>query len=406
MKKECHSMENIAIINVVPDKSTGKIGFGLYKYLSDKKYNVKFCYGRGTIDNDRNCYKIDKNYEIYLHAAVTRMVGLQGSMKATKRLVSYLRKNQVKTVYILNVNGYYLNENILFRYLSRDNIHVVYIMIDEYAFLGRCCYQEGCMRYMRGCGKCPRARSLYPQSFFFDTSRIRFKAKSKNYKSMKKIMFVGPKYVVQKAKKSPLMHNMKTAVLDEAIDVDFYRPRNTNAIKEIYGIQKDDFVAVCITPYPNKRKGGEYFIQLAREFKEEAKYKFVHVGVSGKVDDRPANYIPIGYIKDQEQLAQFYSLGDVFVFPSLEDTMPNACLEALSCGTPLVCFDISGMPYLGDERVLTLAAPKDVRELKKIISHMEKKTEDISRTCREYARTRYDNKNYYRKLELLGLQCG
>lgn len=397
-------MRNVAIINAVPDRSTGKIGYGLYKYLSEKKYNVKFCYGRGNLDNDINCYKIDRKYEIYLHAVITRMAGLQGSISATKRLISYLKRNQIETVYIINVNGYYLNENILFRYLSRDNINVVYIMIDEYAFLGRCCYHEGCMRYMEGCGKCPRIRTSYPQSFFFDTSKIRFKAKLKNYTNMKKIIFVGPEYVVKKARKSPLMCKMTTEVLDEAVDVDFYKPRNTNRIKEIYGIKKDDFVAICIAPYPNERKGGEYFIQLAREFEDQKNIKFIHVGVSGKINNKPVNYIPIEYIQNQELLAQFYSLGDVLVFPSLDDTMPNTCLEALSCGTPLVCFDISGMSYLGDETVLTLAAPKDVKELKKIISNMKRKTEDVCRTCREYALTRYDNKNYYHKLEQFGIQ--
>ncbi len=47
-------------------------------------------------------------------------------------------------------------------------------------------------------------------------------------------------------------------------------------------------------------------------------------------------------IRQAEELAQIYSMSDVFVFPSLTDTFGIVLLEALACGTPVAAFPVTG----------------------------------------------------------------
>lgn len=103
-------------------------------------------------------------------------------------------------------------------------------------------------------------------------------------------------------------------------------------------------------------------------------------------------------MKDQSLLAQYYSLPDLFLFPSVQDTMPNACLEALSSGTPLLCFNISGMPYIANESTATFVEPRNIDALVEAILHTKKKTEETINICRKYALERYDNEKYNEKL--------
>lgn len=78
--------------------------------------------------------------------------------------------------------------------------------------------------------------------------------------------------------------------------------------------------------------------------------------------------------------------------------MPNACLEALACGTPLLCFNTSGMPYMADETVMTLVEPENVDQMVGVIKKTKKKDETIINTCRNYALKRFDNQKYFERL--------
>jgi glycosyltransferase involved in cell wall biosynthesis len=50
----------------------------------------------------------------------------------------------------------------------------------------------------------------------------------------------------------------------------------------------------------------------------------------------------LGLIRDRQKLADFYRMCDVFVLPSRSDCFPSTQIEAMFCGTPVVCTDIPG----------------------------------------------------------------
>ena len=392
-----------AIINTCDWGSTGKIAIGLCNYLKLQGKEVLFCYGRGEKRDDAERFRFSKETEVKIHYAHNKLTGFKnGSSKsATIRLIDRLRDKNVKEIYIVNLHGYVLNEELFLNYLVSDDIHVVYIMADESAFLGNCTYRNGCDRYLEGCKQCGKIRGIQ-KLFGLHPSEKAFEVKSKAYKNLKNIVFVGPEFVIQSAITSPLLKDKRTEIVDEAIDVRINSPRDTSELREKLGLSEDKIVIVCVAPFSYPRKGVRYFVETAKRLENDGRYAFVQVGYD--VKDKtglPKNYIPIEYVSNQKDLTEYYSLSDLFVFPSLQDTMPKACLEALACGSPLLCFNTSGMPYMADETVMTLVEVKNVDQMVEVILHTNKKDETVINTCRNYALKRFDNQNYFKKLETI-----
>ena len=150
-------MKNIAIINNVDFGSTGQISLNLHRNLLAKGYRSYFCYGRGASLTNSSMKKIGSFLSVNIHALMVRMTGRQGfySSSSTTKLLRFFSKANIDTIYIVCIHGYYLNEYKLYKYVADNNIALVHIMIDEYAYGGKCAYNNGCNRYFLGCGNCP-----------------------------------------------------------------------------------------------------------------------------------------------------------------------------------------------------------------------------------------------------------
>lgn len=119
-------------------------------------------------------------------------------------------------------------------------------------------------------------------------------------------------------------------------------------IREKLGISMLDFVAVS-SGQIQPRKGIDTFIEVARKLPD---VKFVWVGgqpfsvftagfieLQEKIKNAPSNVIFTGIVP-YEEMPDYYNLGDVFFFPSYQENLPMAVLEASSCGLPLLLRDI------------------------------------------------------------------
>ena len=394
---------NIAIINTLAmSGSTGKIAYLFQQYLIRQGHNAYIFYGRDDelVNNSNDIIRVGNNFDLYFHCLLSRITGMQGvfSRIATKRMLKKFIELKIDGVCMFNLHGYYLNMPLLFSFLGKTGISCEYVMLDEYPFLGKCAYSFDCDKFKTKCQNCPRVHE-HPKSLFFDSSTKMFNLKKKVYSFAPQCIFVGIEYTVGRAKQSAITRNCKFGVADEAVDLrSVYFPRDTTNLREKLGIPKENKIIVTISVYPNERKGSQYFLEVAKRMTNHKEISFVHVGFMADLSLCPTNYIPIGYVKDQNLLAEYYSLGDLFVHTSTAETIPASIIEALACGTPILGFASSGIPYSTDEIHGTFVEPRNVNEMIRVIENTPKKTMDRINSCRAYAVTRYDSVDYGKKL--------
>ena len=171
--------------------------------------------------------------------------------------------------------------------------------------------------------------------------------------------------------------------------MDFYHPVDTDGIKKELNIAAEKIILLNVALFSNKRKGVEIYLEAARKMENNDKYVFVNVGFDGDTNIVPKNYIAIPYVSNQEKLREIYSMADCFICTSTQDALPNACAEAMSCGTPIVAFNVSGIPYLADYPVLKLVNGVEANKLVETILNIKKKDSDLSRESRNQAVERY-----------------
>jgi putative colanic acid biosynthesis glycosyltransferase len=392
-------MKTIIINTTCNIGSTGKLAYSLHNALKMDGNESTLFYGVGKRHKDFDCIKIQSILEQKIHTLMSRITGLNGyfSNLATYKLIKKIKNKRPDIVYLGNLHGHYVNIYKLLNYLKEENILCIYIMWDEYPMTGSCSFSFDCDKYTVKCMQCRRTKE-YPISWFFDTSTILFNKKQSTYKNFENIIFVSVPYTISKAKQSALLQKHRLVEADEGVDLDkIYYPRDITELREKLNIPKENKVILNVCVYPGERKGGKYYLEVARMCDDD-KITFVHVGFKADISICPSNFIPIGFITDQNELAEYYSLADLFVCTSFSETQPNTCLEALGCGTPICGFNISGIPTCASEGFGTFVEPANVNELLRVIKATPNKTKERSIACREYALSRFSSELYNDKL--------
>ena len=141
--------------------------------------------------------------------------------------------------------------------------------------------------------------------------------------------------------KQSFLKEYPVKVINNGVDLDIFKPSKTNSVRQKYGI-KERHVILALFNVFSKYKGTDYLIKLTDYLTDDE--VLVVVGLNKKDFHKlPKKHcLGIEHTDSIQELAAIYSLAEVFVNPTLQDTFPTTNLEALACGTPIVTFRTGG----------------------------------------------------------------
>ena len=202
-------------------------------------------------------------------------------------------------------------------------------------------------------------------------------------------------WIINEAKKSSVF---KTAKIFKRIynwiDTETFTPQHTDDLKNELGLEGKK-VLLAVASGWNREKGIDTLIEISSKLFDDE--RLVIVGSIGdtQLNDNTVHIPPTNSLNE---LAKLYSMADVFIQPSLEETFGKVTAEALSCGTPVVCFNSTANPELIGE---DCGAVAEVGNLEDLLLRMRKILSDgkykYSQNCRNFAIKSFEKQNNLKK---------
>lgn len=377
-------MNRIIFINSVCGfGSTGNI---IVDLAESKEYDSLICFGRKKDYAEINTYKFTNILDNCIGALRTIISGnnLNICSCATKRLIKKIKKYNPDIIHLHNLHGYYVNVEMLFKFLKEYNKPVVWTLHDCWSITGYCPYFDyiNCDKYKTKCKNCPYGFS-YPFSLFKQNVEEEFEEKKKLFNSLDNLTIVVPSEWLKNRVEESFITTANIQVINNGIN-----------IKEQEITKNDKFTVLAVANYWTKEKGKDELKKIIPLLDKD-----IQIVIIGDLKDNDPVFNKCKLIKridNREALLREYSKAHVFINPTLQDNFPTVNIESISCGTPVITYNTGGSPEIINEKTGIAIDKYDYKKMASIINSLKSnyyfKISDLQNRAKEFSKEKMVSK--------------
>lgn len=217
----------------------------------------------------------------------------------------------------------------------------VWSLHDQRPFTGACHFSAGCTRFERDCAPCALLLK--------DPWRIPAEGLAESLRQIapEHLHVLCPsRWMAGCAKASALFRSSTVHVVPYGVDTSAFQPRSSSARAGL-GVKDDELLFLAGADQSGELRKGLRLLGEALTGLGASREKLPKLMLFGAAEPPQGFNYPaqcLGRIDSQVKLAELYSAADAFLLTSTEDNLPNTMLEALCCGTPVIGFDVGGVP--------------------------------------------------------------
>ena len=389
-------MKLLQINSVANIGSTGRIAEQIGQAAMKAGWESYIAYGREAGQSQSHLIKIGSQLDVMWHGVVTRLFDRHGlaSKRATKKFVSQIEEIQPDIIHLHNIHGYYLNYEILFEYLSKADIPVVWTFHDCWAMTGHCSHfvKIGCFRWKNKCNDCPLLQD-YPKSFFDGAERNY--SRKRNSFDIEKLNIVSVSKWLNSVVEESYLSKIDKYIIYNGVDIDLFKPVKSNIKKDI-GLE-DKKVLLGVATAWSESKGLDDYYKLSKRLPEE--YQIILIGVKrNQIKKLPKEIIGIERTNNINELVQYYSAADVVMNLSYAETFGLTTIEGFACGTPSIVYDTTASPELITENTGIVVPLGDISAVKDAVVEICRKGKNhYSHFCRERAVQHFNKEDKFKE---------
>lgn len=270
---------------------------------------------------------------------------------------------------------------------------VIWVMHDTWLFTGGCHVNSDCEKYQSGCGECPLIGTYKKE----DISYLNYRDKEKLFEKYSFTVTGPSNWIVDAARKSKILSGKEIMYLPNCYnDNVFYKREDKRALRKKFIIDTKKHIILFGAAFngtANANKGFSYLLEALNYLSADDYYLLIFGNADEKIcKNLKQEHKLLGYISEEQILAEVYNIADVYVSPSLQESFGLTVCEAMACGIPVVAFPIGG---INDQIVHKengyLAELKNAKDIACGIEYCVDKGELLGNAARQWAR-RYTSK--------------
>lgn len=390
-------MKIVQINAIYGSLSTGVIMADIQQRCIDNGIDAYVAYSLLGVPENMvvNGIRIGNAFDEKLHALLSRACGKQGyySTLSTIKFIRNLEKIKPDIVHLHNLHNNYINLNLLLQYLAKHDIATVITMHDCWYFTGGCYHYSDirCHRWQSSCGHCPKRYQEIP-AYLCDSSAQILKDRKRFLNAIPRLYIVGcSRWVADEARKS-VLSNCNIRHIYNGFDLDVFKPTPSDMANRL-GIESK-FILLG----PASKWMSEVNKETLQCFVKALPPECVMVLFGAKNTKKTVakNVILYGYTQSREEMAQLYSMADVMVNCSREDTLSSLNLEAQACGTPVITYEATGSKETVDGECGFAVETGNAKRLFECVELIKRNTKaKYSAACRRWIENNFKKENNY-----------
>jgi glycosyltransferase involved in cell wall biosynthesis len=277
--------------------------------------------------------------------------------------------------------------------ISKFRPPIVWRLPDMWAFTGGEHYVQECTRYQVGYLKNNRPKG----EGGFDLNRWVWNRKLRAWKDISSLTIVTPSsWLAKCASSSYLFKDRRVEVIHNGLDPEQYKPIDKPLARELMKLPQDKQLILfgALGATSDRRKGFHLLQPALQRLSQSAGRGNENIEIVVFGASQPENAIDLGFkshylgsLHDDIALALVYSAADVMIVPSIQEGFGQTASESLACGTPVVCFNSTGLKDIVEHQQNGyLARPYESEDLANGIAWVlqdEQRWQALSRRARE-----------------------
>lgn len=296
------------------------------------------------------------------------------------------------------IDAHSLHANF-FSYLALPKITrekpMVFTFHDMWPITGHCHASLECERWKIGCGQCPHLDIEPPVRR--DGTAWDWKMKRWAY-DRSTLTPVAPSRWLYECTKESMLGGKDIRHIAHGIDTTVYRPLDKATCRSMLGVPEGKKVLLfAVERLDRPLKGADLLISALKMLPESVRKESVllllgHSGTSiSEMVGIPS--IDLGFVANDQLKSIIFSTADVFLHPTRADNFPLVLLESMACGTPVVSFNVGGVPEVARVGETGLLAERDnAGQFSELTAQMvsdDTARGNMAKRCREIVEAEY-----------------